>query len=124
MLDLGRPLCLGLSRRGYPRLRLQLRSSLLSQAKENVVLFSQGKINPLCLIPQVKTYLVLFSHEKEMCFCFPQQNKIFLFVSASKTISRFLFPQLNISLGLFPQVKILLLAETKTKNMFTCGNKN
>ena len=27
MLDLGRPLCLGLSRRGYPRLRLQLRSS-------------------------------------------------------------------------------------------------
>ena len=27
MLDIGRPLCLGLSRRGYPRLRLQLRSS-------------------------------------------------------------------------------------------------
>ena len=27
MLDLGRPLCLGLSRRGYPRLRLQLCSS-------------------------------------------------------------------------------------------------
>ena len=28
MLDLGRHLCLGLSRRGYPRLRLQLRPSL------------------------------------------------------------------------------------------------
>ena len=52
------------------------------------------------------------------------RNKIFDFVSASKNIFRFLFPQLNISLCLFPQVKIFLLAETKTKNMFTCGNKN
>ena len=58
-----------------------------------------------------------------MCFYFPKQNKIFDFVSASKNIF-FLFPQLNIiSLGLFPQVKLLLLAETNTKNMFTCGNK-
>ena len=71
-----------------------------------------------------------------MCFCFPKQNKIFDFVSASKNIFRFLFLQLNISLGLFPQVKItktkntftsklkvLLLAETKSKILFCLGKQ-
>ena len=65
----------------------------------------------------MKKYLLLFSQAKEnVFFCFPKQNKIFDFVSASKNNFRFLFPQINISSGLFPQVKILLLAETKTKN--------
>ena len=69
-------------------------------------------------------YIFCYPKQKKMCFCFPKQNKIFDFVSASKNIFRFLFPQLNISLCLFPQVKIFLLAETKTKNMFTCRDKN
>ena len=75
-----------------------------------------------------KNHLVCFRKWKNICCCFPNQKKcVFVFPSKIKSlilVFSFLFPQLNISLGLFPQVKYYhLLVETKAESIFTCGNK-